>query len=360
MNLLIPHPDPIPLPAPAWLLEVLLVFTLFLHLLPMSLLMGGGTLTVVSELIGRRDERHRRLAQATARLLPVLVAFTITMGVAPLLFLQVVYGPLFFSSSILMAWPWLSIVGMMLLGYYGYYWHSFQFEKLGRRAVWVTLASTALFAVIGLLFTSNMVLMLNPARWQALYGPGHSGLKLDIAESTVVPRFLHIFVASLALAGLGVAILGSMKTRTDAAFGAWVRQYGLRWFVTATWLQFAVGLWFLVSLPSSIRALFLGAGPVETQLLIAALGLAVISVLTIQRWLALGTVTIIGTVALMVVIRDRLRAAYLASEFDPARLPVQPQMAVFALFVLVLLCGIAAIAWMLLKFSKAASARPED
>ncbi len=359
MSPLIPYPDPIPLPAPAWLLEALLVLTLFLHLLPMSLMMGGGTLTVISEFVGRRDDRHRRLAHATARLLPVLVAFTITLGIAPLLFLQVVYGPLFFSSSILMAWPWLSIIGMMLLGYYGYYWHSFQFERLGRRAVWVTLVSTALFAIIGLLFTSNMVLMLNPARWEALYRGGRSGLRLDLAEPTIFPRFLHMFVASLALSGLGVALLGAAKARADSTFGAWVRQYGLRWFVTATWLQFGVGLWFLASLPARIRGLFLGGGPVETQLLIVALALAIISLLTIQRWLSLGTVTILGTVALMAVIRHRLRAAYLASEFDSSKLAVQPQMAVFALFVLILLCGIAAIAWMVWKFVLASGSRSQ-
>jgi hypothetical protein len=359
VNPLIPNPDPIPLPAPAGLLEALLVFTLFLHLLPMSLLMGGGTLTVISELIGRRDERHRKLAQATARLLPVLVAFTITMGVAPLLFLQVIYGPLFFSSSILMAWPWLSIIGMMLLGYYGYYWHSFQFERLGRRAVWVTLASTALFTIIGLLFTSNMVLMLTPARWEAIYKAGRSGLQWDLAEPTILPRFLHMFVASLALSGLGIAMLGAVKARADTAFGAWVRQYGLGWFVAATWIQFAVGLWFLVSLPPSIRSVFLGGRAVETGLLIVALALAVISLLTIQRWFAVGTATILGTVALMVIIRDRLRAAYLASEFDPTRLPVQPQMAVFGLFVLILLLGIATIAWMAWKFAQNTSPRTE-
>ncbi len=359
MNPLIPNSDSIPLPAPAWLLEALLVLTLFLHLLPMSLLMGGGTLTVISEFLGRRDDRHRKLAQATARLLPVLVAFTITLGIAPLLFLQVLYGPLFFSSSILMGWPWLSIVGMMLVGYYGYYWHSFQFERLGRRAVWVTLASATLFIIIGLLFTSNMVLMLSPARWGTLYTTGRSGLHWDLAEPTILPRFLHFFVASLALSGLGIAILGAATAKADRTFGAWARQYGQRWFVTATWLQFAVGLWFLVSLPPSIRSRFLGGGAVETGLLIVALALAVISLLTIQRWLALGAATILGTVALMAIIRHRLRAAYLASELDPAKLAVQPQIAVFALFVLILLCGIAAIAWMVWKYVLATGPRPE-
>jgi hypothetical protein len=201
--------------------------------------------------------------------------------------------------------------------------------------------------------------MLNPARWEALYRGGRSGLQLDLAEPTIFPRFLHMFVASLALSGLGIALLGAAKARADKAFGGWVRQYGLRWFVTATWLQFAVGFWFLASLPPSIRGLFLGGATFETGLLIVALALAVISLLTIQRWLAFGTATILGTVALMAVIRDRLRAAYLASEFDPAKLAIQPQMAIFALFVLILLCGIAAIVWMVRKFALASGPRTE-
>ena len=52
--------------------------------------------------------------------------------------------------------------------------------------------------------------------------------------------------------------------------------------------------------------------------------IGLIAILMIQRRLVAGTVAILGTVALMVVIRYRLRAAYLGSEFDPARLSVQP------------------------------------
>jgi len=359
MSALIPYPDPIPLPAPVWLLQAFLMLTLFLHLLPMSLVLGGGTLTVISELLARRDERHRRLAQAVARLLPILVAFTITLGIAPLLFLQVIYGPLFFSSSILMAWPWLSIIGLMLLGYYGYYWHSFQLDRLGPRAVWVALVSTVLFMIVGLIFTSNMVLMLTPERWEALYRAGRSALRWNLTEPTIVPRFLHMFVASVALSGLGVALLGTVKRKADAAFGGWVRQYGLRWFVAATWVQFAVGLWFLASLPRSIRGLFIGGGGMETGLLAVAIALALVAILTIQRRLVLGTAMILGTVALMVIIRHRLRAAYLGSAFDPATLSVRPQTAMFALFVVLLVGGIAAIAWMVWQLARPVDPRTE-
>jgi hypothetical protein len=347
MRTLVPSPDPVPLPAPPWVLEGLLLATLFLHLLPMSLMLGGGALMVISDLRGRRDERHRRLARMMAQWLPVLVAFTITFGVAPLLFVQVLYGPVFFSASILMAWPWLSIIGLMLFGYYGYYWHAYQFDRLGRRAVWVAAISTGLFLIVGLLFSSNMALMLAPERWGAIYGAGGSGFHWDLRNPTIAPRYLHMVVASLALSGLGLAVLGGVQRRADAAFGAWVTAYGLRWFTGATWVQFGSGLWFLAALPAPIRSLFLGEGVVETGALVAAVALALASVSMVRRRLGSGVVAILGTIGLMVVVRDRLRVASLAPSYAVAHRAAAPQVLAIGLFAVTLACGIAAIVWML-------------
>lgn len=80
--------------------------------------------------------------------------------------------------------------------------------------------------------------------------------------------------------------------------------------------------------------------------------IGLIAILMIQRRLVAGTVAILGTVALMVVIRDRLRVAYLATQFEPSQLGVQPQPVVFALFVLIMLLGVATIAWMAWKLAQ--------
>jgi hypothetical protein len=150
----IPDPDPIPLPAPAELLTFLLVLTFLLHLVPMNFVLGGSLLMVLSYARARSaaDEKarhHRRLIEVLARAFPAAIAFTITLGVAPLLFIQVLYGQLFFSSSILMAWPWLGVIGLLLLGYYAAYWHTYRHARLGQAAIWVALAVAAAFLVIG-------------------------------------------------------------------------------------------------------------------------------------------------------------------------------------------------------------------
>ena len=106
MNPLIPAPVPVPLPAPVWLLRFLSVFTFVLHLVLMNCLVGGVVLLCVSAYRSLHDEQQRELVRRVAPVMPAVVSFTITFGVAPLLFLQLVYGQFFYTSSLLMAWGW--------------------------------------------------------------------------------------------------------------------------------------------------------------------------------------------------------------------------------------------------------------
>lgn len=138
MNPVIPGPVPVPLPAPPGLLEFLLVFTFILHLLAMNFLLGGVIILSVSSFLGRRDSRHREFTRRVSRAMPSVTAFTITLGVAPLLFLQLVYGQLFYTSSVLMAWYWLAVVFLVMLGYYGVYWYQMQHDELGPMAAWLS------------------------------------------------------------------------------------------------------------------------------------------------------------------------------------------------------------------------------
>jgi hypothetical protein len=101
----LPAPEPIPLPAPVWLLQTLLFVTFVLHIIPMDMTLGGLVILAHGEMSGRASEPMRRWITGY---LPVTVAFTVTTGVAPLLFLQVLYGQLFFrqpSSSLGLGLP---------------------------------------------------------------------------------------------------------------------------------------------------------------------------------------------------------------------------------------------------------------
>jgi len=350
VNPTIPAPVPVPLPAPLWLLQLLSVFTFILHLLPMNLLLGGTVLLALLSLLGQRDERHRELARRVSRVMPPVVAFTITFGVAPLLFLQLVYGQLFFTSAVLMAWLWLAVVLLVLAGYYGVYWFSMQFDELGSRRAWLILATALLFALVAIIFTQNISLMQRPAEFYPIFLSPGAGNFLGSFESLTVARLLHFVVAALAVAGLGLALLAHTWRKERPELADWGRQYGLLWFIAATGLQALTGLWFLYSLPADVRALFLNQDKLATSILIVALVLAMLALAAARRSLTVCSVAIVGTISLMAVIRHLVRVACTQPYFDPRALPVKGQWVVFGMFAILLVAGLATVGWMLYQF----------
>jgi hypothetical protein len=354
MNPVIPAPVPIPLPAPPWLVQVLLVFTFILHLVAMNFLVGGVVILTVSSYFGRRHTHHRELARRATRAMPPVVAFTITLGVAPLLFLQLLYGQFFYTSSVLMAWSWLAVVLLLMLAYYGVYWFTMQHEELGARAFWVILATTLLLLLILRTFVANISLMQQPQEFYARFLAGTVGDFLGPNSLVVWARMMHFFLAALAVGGLGLAILARSWRAEAPEVAAWAHRHGLRWFQAGTGLEILVGLWFLSSLPTEIRGAFLGGDRLSTALLVVAVVLAVLAMVVARRSLAASSVAIFGTVSLMAVIRHLVRIDYLRPHFDPQALSVEGQWWVFAIFAVLLVAGIATLGWMLFHFFRPA------
>jgi hypothetical protein len=346
----------VPLPAPAWPLDFLLVFTFILHLLAMDFLLGGVIILSVSSYLGRRDSRHRELTRRVSRALPPVTAFTITLGVAPLLFLQLVYGQFFYTSSDLMAWYWLAVVFLVMLGYYGVYWYQLQHDELGPKAAWVILVTAILFIHVAFIFSQNMTAMLHPGDFYSLYVNGQAGTILGPVPLLNITRLAHFVVAAVALAGLGVALL-SRRWRTESPeLADWGRRYGLAWFIGGTLVQFVVGLYFLFSLPVEIRQALVGE-KFTMGILVVGIILALLALLAAPRSLLAASVAILGTVSVMAVLRHLVRLAYLRPYFDPHLLPVRGQWVVFSIFVVLLLAGLATVGWMLYLFYRPAATR---
>lgn len=359
----IPDADPIPLPAPIGLFRFLLVLTFLLHLLPMNFVLGGSLLTLVSGFRARRTTaeaapHHRRLMAILARAFPVTIAFTITLGIAPLLFVQVLYGQLFFSSSILMAWLWLSVVALLLLGYYAAYWHAYRGGSPDGAGRWVVLAVAAPFLAVAFLFVNNFSLLQNPGAWRSLYVQARGGFHLYALSGVgVFARFLHFVLAALALSGLVVAGIGLRFRRKEPAFGGWAASYGACWFLGATILQMGSGIWFLLAQPTRVRNPLLGESPVDTLLLAAAVGCAVVALAVLvppgrisAGRLGLGSAAIGLTLVLMVLIRQRVRTFWLEPHFRYEQLPVASQWGAILLFAVILLAGVGCVGWMLRQF----------
>jgi hypothetical protein len=356
MTPVIPAPVPVPLPAPAWLLQILLVFTFILHVLAMNFLVGGGTILTVSSFLGRRDPRHRDFTRRAARPLPAVTAFTITLGVAPLLFLQLVYGQLFYTSSVLMAWFWLAVVFLVLVGYYAVYGFNLRQNALGPRAAWLILGAVVAFVLVAFVFTQNMTAMLQPQDFYDHFLNKGVGTALGTVTASNAARLLHFMVGAVAVGGLAVALLSRTWRAESPEMTTWVRNYGVKWFMAGTGVELLIGFWFLASLPREIRDMFMGGDHLSSGILVAAMALAVLATAAAPKSLAASSVAIVGTISLMSVLRHLLRVAYLRPYFDPRTLPVEGQWFVFGLFALLLVGGLATVVWMLYVFFRPAAA----
>ena len=365
----IPTLDPIPLPAPYWVFQLLLVVTFTLHILAMNFMLGGMVLALASRWSGSR-ERANRLFGDIAGKLPVLLPATVTLGVAPLLFLQVIYGQFFYTSSVVIAWPWFLLLVMLTVAYYGLYYVSARAHRQPGAGRWVLLASFLLIAAIGFLFSTNTTLSQTPAAWSGKYFADSSGWSLNLAEPTLLPRYLHFFTAAVAAGGLLLLLIAWLKRDSDAGYRRHVFQFGGKAFQYATMAQFAVGLWFLASLPAAQRVLFLGGSSAAVLLLAAGIAGSAAAVLVVSHALRcddyrLGALAGTGLTALVVVamavVRDMLRDDYLRPYFHPERFVVQTQWSVLPLFLALFLGGV--VLWLVMlrryPFTAALRSGPE-
>ncbi|MFN3414623.1 MAG: MASE3 domain-containing protein, partial [Thermoanaerobaculum sp.] len=186
---LIPALDPAPIPGPVWLFHLLWVVTFLLHMLFVNVVLGGSFLATVAG-SGRRE-----LQSFFVNANSWAISFAITFGVAPLLFIQVLYGRLFYTATILVAGSWLGMLGLLMVGYYLNYVAKFRLQK-GKTSGPAIALSALCFLVIALIQVMVNLLHLQPSRWESVWTQAKSAL----ADHTFVPRFLHFLLAALAMA----------------------------------------------------------------------------------------------------------------------------------------------------------------
>ena len=353
---LIPVPDPIPV---HWAIpEALMLATFVVHILLMNAFFGVAILSLAQTLWGRDDSPG---LHAVAKLMPTSTALTVNAGVAPLLFMQVLYGHFFYISDVMLAFWWFSVIGLVIVAYYGAYIWDFRFARLGRGGRTLVLAFlVAVLFLISFVFVNNFTLMLTPERWAAYFAnPG--GTLLNLGEPTLFPRWLHFLTAVLAVGGLTQAVLWTVKARrgADPAYAAGRIRQGMKVFAWFTLAQLLAGSWFLVSLPREVMLRFMGGHGLSTGVFVLALA-SVLATLALgfkgRVWPTLAS--LVGTVVLMACLRELVRIGYLAPYFSPADLVVRPQYSPLVMFLAVLAVGGAVLAWVLRQAAKASAATP--
>jgi hypothetical protein len=326
--------------------------TFLAHVLFMNVSLGGAVIASVHGLLARgTGTPGRRLVRWVAGMLPASISFTITTGVAPLLFVQLLYGQFFYSATILVGWIWLTLLLLLVIGYYAVYLQKYEAGG-GTAPGWLAVAALAFLAAAGIQTLVN-VLQLTPVRWAAVAARADSPL----ADPTLLPRYLHFVLGAFAVAGVFLAHLGAERAgkKPDALY-PWVARVGIRWALIATALQVADGFWLFFSLPGRMQARLVGGAVGETALFVTGTGLGLVVLILLSRIqeparergvLRAAGALLVLTLLSMVLLRDVIRGLYLAPFIRLRELASQTQADLVLLFFVLFVLGLATVAWML-------------
>lgn len=342
-QLIIPQADTIPV-AWGWF-QLLLLVTFPLHLLAMNAMVGGLLVGILQHIQG--GKLQRLLAHRIAIALPLVIAFVVNFGVAPLLFVQVLYGQFMYSSSILMGSYWILVVPILIVAYYGAYLYDFKFKQLGGLGPVIAILVFTLILVIGFVFSNNMLLMVLPEHFDAYFSTKDGSL-LATGHAAFWPRYLHMMAGSVAVGGLFVGLVGLFKKSSNPKLAAHAKEVGLRIFMIFTVINVVLGLWYFLSLPRAQMKIFMGGHLGATLIFLVAL-VAVGVVLWAGYKKKFRVVLLLGIalVFLMSFMRSWLRSSYLAEHFSLDQLPLSPQYSPLILFLVTFAMGILAIVWLL-------------
>ena len=219
-------PPPVGLPAPAGFMKILQLLTFYLHILLVNVLLGSVLLAVL--------DRRVSLPETAGELdfLSKTLALAVNLAIAPFLFLQVVYGSFLYPSLVLMAVWWVAVFILVMLAYYGLYISSEAFgtalptsavrpartHRFGQhdRRNLVMGVTAMLLLLTAFLLTSMNSLMQRPDHWAAWFSSPHGNV-LNFSDPSLIPRFLHMVTASLAMGGLVMAWRARLSLRPGRA-----------------------------------------------------------------------------------------------------------------------------------------------
>ncbi len=247
--------DPMGVPFYPLVFRILLIVTFALHIIFVNFVVGGSCMAVYAYL--HPGKYYTALSKAFAKATTINLSLAIVLGVAPLLFTQVIYDPFWYTSNVLSA-SWMIGILFVLMSAISFAYLFYLKSSTGKRhiALWGIL-SFLLVILAGIIMHAVSYQALVPEKWLAWYMNNDSvnlyGAQLHAFQ---LPRFFHFIVASFALTGAFMMLYSWYfwkREDMDSAYLTWVGKAGARMAAGFTVLQMAVGVWWLLSLPANFH-----------------------------------------------------------------------------------------------------------
>ena len=351
-------PNPQGYPIPFWMLEALKVLGFSLHAAPMNLWYAGMPVAVLLGLLGGANAR--RLAGRLGKVMPIAVALGVNFGVIPLLFTQVVNYQFFYTAGVLIAWPWLSVIPLLIVAYYGVYLHA---ESRRRTLALASgAASAVMLVVIGFLFANNFTLMTNLPQWLAIFrrtamAGSPTGLALNLGDVTVLPRWLMMFGLAITTTAAYIALDTAFFAPREPQYRRWTAWFALRLYSLGLVWFAATGSWyFFGALSGQVHEAML-ARPAVMALMAATAVAPGLPWLLIILWRRLSGARLaaligaaqFGVIAVNAISRQWVQNVELGRYADLARVPVRPQWTALAGFLVAMGAATWLVVWMVVR-----------
>ncbi len=202
---------PFGLPFPTAFYLTLYVATLVVHVVCMNYVLAGAAyLAAVRWRRGSGDDNPA--AGLLADWMPLMLSVAITAGIAPLLFLQILYRPQFYTANLLLFHRWMAILPVLIVGFYLLY----LIRKPATLLRWpllrrvLTSVVFVCFAFIGWSWTENHLLSLQS---QAVWGDEYARGGLVFWTPGLAARLATWFCGSFP--ALAVWLLWQLRWTSD-------------------------------------------------------------------------------------------------------------------------------------------------
>ncbi|HVM59301.1 MAG TPA: hypothetical protein VMV72_00405 [Verrucomicrobiae bacterium] len=325
------------LSAPLWLVTILHLVTLTLHFAAMNFLFGGLIIVIHAGLRKRWDDPT---LLKFVRLFPAAMAATVTLGVAPLLFLQMTFPRPVYAAAIVSGWFWLGVVGAVIVAYYALYWTALRGERTGKVCLSGLLLALAGVVYVSFVYSSVFSMAERPGLIQVLYAENQSGRVLNPAMGDYLLRWLHMVLGAVTVGGFFVGMLGRNE---PVAY-----KTGKTYFVGGMALASVAGIAYLMSL-QPILARLMQTRASWVLLVAILLSLGSLHFFFKKSFCVSGTMLLVSMLG-MVYTRHIVRLLRLGDQFRPDAYRVAPQWGPFALFLVCFVVMLGVVAYMLRLF----------
>jgi len=307
--------DPLGIPAHPVIFLVLGVLTWALHIVAVHVLLGSSVLAIRGAISG--DDHWRRLADAMVNTAKVAVSVAIVVGVAPLLFVQVIYDPFWYTSNVLSAWWVIGFIIILILGtlaLFIFYALNYEIRTKKTRCPGAMILATLLFLVVGFIMHALSVQMLEPDKWMEWYAP--NGV-IDASGRSIHAwnGWRFAFFIALSLPVIGIWLFAYRRYlqgagEKDSGYLEFLKRMGTRLGAVGTAISLVLLVMWMRGLPEDIAGFATGIWPIA-----AAVALIVVAAypLLLGKRLDQGmwgyTPVLVATVGMIVVaaMREAIR-----------------------------------------------------